>query len=1019
MSTSTESYESISYSNKLLNVAALSLFGLIANLLALELPLTTPLLLGNLAFIVILQRYGLWWGLASAALVVSPLDSALYWLCSLLQLLVVVLTSKTVRMKWALVLAYSFCCLLLLSLFPEQNQPVTAVLPGVLILTTTLMILQHFARLFVFQSASQHMKRQQPLQKQLGSRIAIMAAIPWSLMISALLHGTVVLNLSGYVSELAMQQQQIESQLKQKLMSYQAELRLASGYANLVGDQQSLQQLVYSQPEFISALRTDASGVVSSFFKEQAAQDIEGYSVAHRDYFIQPQRTGQAYISDVFQGQRLGTDLLFALSLPLYKEQQFSGVLELSVALDRLTTALKPRYQDKHLQVVLMDGQQIKIWGYAAPQQPGQKIALDHASVAKSKAYLTHSPFHSLGDLHFNQQGNKIRLQSQIEGTNWPLLLLWDYSHLALFYQLLTLAALLLMLAGFELLSRSSRRFASGYTGALQQLMNAIESMQLNSVEPSKLVLKNSALEFEHLLTSFTSLQQRLQSGHQALQSALEEKTSLSQQLEQRVTERTAELSIERDKAQQLASTKTRFLANMSHELRTPLTVILGFIQQILTKPHDPLLQNQLQTIDSQSKFLLQIVNDILDAAKMDEGKLPLELQDFELQPLLNELHQSMLPAAQAKALNFSLNNKYPLPRTLHSDPLRLKQILMNLLSNALKFTQQGEVRLSATIQQNQLQLSISDTGPGISSEMQQKLFAAFEQGDPGVSRQFGGTGLGLYICKQLADLLGYQLTLHSTLDQGAEFTLSIPLSVHTELLLKAPKQAASNSMQPQQQLPEFIGSVLIVDDVPDLRLLFSTLLKSTGLEIQTAFNGLDAIQKVTLEPFDLILMDMHMPVMDGLTATYEIRRLGYQLPIIALTADVQAEQKRLCLQAGCHAVLTKPVQAQVLYDKIAEFLPAKQKVQAQTDVQQQLDELAAMYRETLPAVALELEQLMQLQEPDSTAVLLHRIKGTSACFGFNRISTLAAATELALAENVWPAEQFKELLLAIQQEHP
>lgn len=1019
MSIVPDPYKSMVQPHKLFSVAALSLFGLIANLLALELPLTTPLLLGNLAFIVILQRHGLWWGLASAILVLFPLDSPLYWLCSLLQLLTVLLFSRVTRRKWLLLLLYFLCCLLVLFWFPVQKQPFIAVLLSALILTSTLMILQHFARLFIFQSASQQTKRQQPLQKQLGSRIAIMAAIPWSLMISALLHGSVVLNLSGYVNELAMQQQQIESQLKQKLMSYQAELRLASSYASLVGDEQSLQQLVYSQPEFISALRTDAAGIVRSFFKEQAAQDIAGHSVAHRDYFIEPQRTGQAYISDVFQGQRLGTDLLFALSLPLFQEQQFAGVLELSVALERLTTALKPRYQDNHLQVILMDGQQIKIWGYAAPQLPGQKMALDHASVAKSKAYLTQSPFHSPGELYFNQQGNKIRLESQIEGTNWPLLLLWDYSHLALFYQLLTLAALLLMLAGFELLSRSSRRFASGYTGALQQLMNAIESMQLHSVEPAKLVLKNSALEFEHLLASFTSLQQRLQSGHKALQSALEEKTNLSQQLEQRVTERTAELSIERDKAQQLASTKTRFLANMSHELRTPLTVILGFIQQIMTKPHDSLLQSQLQTIDSQSKFLLQIVNDILDAAKMDEGKLPLELLDFELQQLLNELHQSLLPAAQAKALNFCLDIKYPLPRTLHSDPLRLKQILMNLLSNALKFTQQGEVRLSATIAQNQLHLVISDTGPGISSEMQQKLFAAFEQGDPGVSRQFGGTGLGLYICKQLADLLGYQLTLHSTLEQGTQFTLAIPLTVHTELLLKAPLQSTRNSMQAQQQLPTFVGKVLIVDDVPDLRLLFSTLLKSTGLEIQTALNGLDAIQKVTLETFDLILMDMHMPVMDGLTATLELRRLGYQIPIIALTADVQAEQKRLCLQAGCQTVLTKPVQAEHLYSKIAEFLPVKQSEKAETAVQQQLDELTAMYRESLPSVALDLEKLMQVEDPVPTAALLHRIKGTSACFGFNRISSLAAAAERALAENNWPLEQLKELLIAIQQENP
>lgn len=1022
MLASQEKYERSTFSDKLLKIIALSLFGLIANLLALELPLTTPLLLGNLAFIVILQRNGLWWGLASAIFVLLPLDSALYWLCSLLQLLVVLVAGKTTRMLWVSALLYFLGCLLLLSLWPEQMHSWTVVLLGAVILTTTLLILRHIAKLFIFQSASQRMKRHQPLQKQLGSRVAVMAAIPWALMISVLLHGTVVLNLSDYVNELATQQQQIESHLKQKLTSYHAELKLASGYASLVGDEQSLRQLVRSQPEFISALRTDASGIVSSFFKEETAQDIQGHSVAYRDYFIQPRSTGQPYISDVFQGRKLGTDLLFALSLPLYKQQQFSGVLELSVALDRLTTALKLQQQDQYLQVLLMDGQHIKIWGYADDHKPGQKMLLTDASIAESKAYLTHSPFHSQGHLHFNQLGNKIRLESQIEGTSWPLLLLWDYSHLALLYQLLTFAALLFMLAGFELLSRSSSRFASGYTGALQQLIRTIESMQPGSPQSSRLVLKDSAFEFEQLLASFTSLQQRLHSGHQALQSALEEKTNLSQQLEQRVTERTAELSIERDKAQQLASAKTRFLANMSHELRTPLTIILGFIQQILTLPHDSQLQNQLQTIDSQSKFLLQIVNDILDAAKMDEGKLPLELQNFELQPLLNELHHSMLPAAQTKALNFSLDSRYPLPRTLHSDPLRLKQILMNLLSNALKFTQQGEVRLSAAIHKNQLHLVVSDTGPGISAEMQEKLFAAFEQGDPGISRQFGGTGLGLYICKQLADLLGYQLKLQSSPNEGCQFSLLIPLSVQTELLLKAPKQqSASNKVQPQQQIPQLLGSVLVVDDVPDLRLLFSTLLNSAGLQVQTALNGLDAIQKVAQQPFDLILMDMHMPVMDGLTAARELRRQGYQMPVIALTADVQSEQKQLCLDAGCQAVLTKPVQSGVLYNKISEFLQVEKsiKTEVEVEVQQQLDELTCLYRDSLPNVAQELEQLMQLREPSSTAALLHRIKGTSACFGFSQISALAATTEQALKENHWPAEQLNELLLQMRQEQP
>ena len=1014
---SSDRYSGSSFSRQILSITGLSLFGVLANLLALELPLSTPLLLGNLAFIVVMQRYGFVWGLICAVLVLSPLTSFVYWICSLLQLLVCVPAVNSHRRHWVAVTLYFLVTFVLLFAVDTGSEVMPWMLLNAVILTSTLVILKRCAKLFEIQAASLAEKRQQPLKAQLASRIALIAVIPWALIISVLLHGTVVLNLSSHVSELTEQQQLIVTQLQQRLSSYQAELKLASGYARLVGDEQSLQQLVRSQPEFISALRTDPSGIVTAFFKEKIAQDIKGHSVTHRDYFQKPQQTGAPYISDVFQGQKLGKDLLFALSMPLYQQQKFAGVLELSLALQRLTTALKVPAPVTGLQLLLTDGAEIKIWGLADEYQAGQHVDLATATLAESEAYLTHSPFYRQSHLHFNQTGNKIRLSSAVEGTNWQLLLFWDHGTVALYYQLLTLLALLAMLAGIELLTRSSQRFASGYTLALQQLISSIERMELGSSASSRQHLDNSALEFEQLLSSFTSLQQRLLAGHQALQSALAEKTTLSLQLEQRVEERTAELSIERDKAQQLAQAKTRFLANMSHELRTPLTIILGFIQQILTRTHAPQVQSQLHTIESQGKFLLQIVNDILDAAKMDEGKLPLELQHFELHSLLRELHQSMLPAAAAKQLHFELDCRYPLPRTLYADPLRLKQILMNLLGNALKFTQQGEVRISAIVKNNQLHLSVSDTGPGISAEMQQKLFAAFEQGDPGISRQFGGTGLGLYICKQLADLMGYQLTLQSTLDQGCQFSLQIPLPAQTELLLKAPKAQSNDLVQPQQQIPQLSGTVLIVDDVPDLRLLFSTLLSPTGLEIQTAVNGLDALQKVALRTYDLILMDMHMPVMDGLTASNELRRQGYQMPIIALTADVQEEQKRLCLQAGCHAVLTKPVQAQLLYDKIAEFLPKTQASLVKTEVQQQLDELTSLYRGTLPTVAQELEQLMQLQEPEATAALLHRIKGTSACFGFTRISALAAKTESALKENRWPLEQLNELLQQIRQE--
>lgn len=1008
----------LTFSSALLYTFGLTLFGVLANMLALELPQSTPLLLGNLAFFVVYQRLGPIWGLACAIMVLSPINSPLFWLCSLLQILLFVPKQQNWKTMLLVCFGYFIACFYLHQLMLPPQQPWFLSLLSSFILTTTLLVLHHCSRLFLVSSANQATKKQQPLQQQLGSRIAVLAAIPWALMICIVLHGSIVLNLSGHISSLEEQKQHLESQLKQKLSSYQAELRLASSYASLVGDKQSLRQLVHSQPEFISALRTDGAGTVMHFYKEEVAQDITGYSVRHRDYFQQAEATLLPYISNVFQGQKLGVDRLFALSMPLFSQQKFSGVLELSVALERLTDSLVLQQQDPRLKLLLVDGRQQKIWGIQDLSPLGKAVDLNSPLLAESASYLTHSPFFTADHLHFNQAGTELRLEKKLQGTEWQLLLFWDHIQLTLGYQLLTFGALLLLLAGFELMSRSSQRFVSGYTQALQQLITAVESMELGSAKWSEHRLQNSALEFEQLLNSFKHMQQRLQSGHQQLQSALQEKTELSEMLEQRVIERTAELSIERDKAQQLALAKTRFLANMSHELRTPLTIILGFVEQLLNQQHDAQLQSQLQTIASHSTFLLQIVNDILDAAKMDEGKLPLEIQHFELLGLLNDLHQSMLPTAQSKQLEFELNCHYPLPLQLQSDPLRLKQILMNLLGNALKFTEKGKVTLSAQLFEGQLQLTVSDTGPGISEAQQQKLFAAFEQGDPGISRQFGGTGLGLYICKQLSDLLGFELKLRSQTDEGASFSLRIPLSAQAELILSNPVSTKAKA-KTVHQVPKLSGSVLIVDDVPDLRLLLTTLLAPSGLQLETAIHGLDALQKVARQSFDLILMDMHMPVMDGLTACRELRRQGYSMPIIALTADVQQTQRILCMEAGCQAVLAKPVQSTMLFNKIAELLQLKARINTAEVVQEQMDELITMYREGLPKLSIELKQSIEAKAAAPLAALLHRIKGTSACFGFTRISALAADAERIANANQWPEQELQLLLEQIQQEQP
>lgn len=382
---------------------------------------------------------------------------------------------------------------------------------------------------------------------------------------------------------------------------------------------------------------------------------------------------------------------------------------------------------------------------------------------------------------------------------------------------------------------------------------------------------------------------------------------------------------------------KSEFLANMSHEIRTPMTAILGYADLLevdgeLTSDREQAL-DAIRTIKANSKHLLTIINDILDMSKIDSGKMSVESIETSPVLILDEVTNLVRCQCDGKRLGLHVIYESAIPKAIESDPTRLRQILLNLVGNAIKFTEMGSVTISVAfrLETNSLYFSVIDTGIGMSPDQRDVIarFDPFSQADSSTTRKFGGSGLGLRICNSLAVILGGGITVESEIGKGSRFTLAIdignpkPLELLTITELKSRKKTSpttkNSSVQCVYGAPLEGVRVLLAEDGPDNQRLFSFHLKKAGAEVCLTENGLVAVQFMeeavansTALP-DMILMDMQMPEMDGYTATARLRALGCTLPIVALTAHAMDGDRQKCLDAGCNDYLTKPIDKDLL----------------------------------------------------------------------------------------------------------
>jgi signal transduction histidine kinase/CheY-like chemotaxis protein len=662
-------------------------------------------------------------------------------------------------------------------------------------------------------------------------------------------------------------------------------------------------------PGFKTLFVTDATGKLQVTLPDLRGSEWRSarLDVSDRPYFKRIILTGQPYISRVFQGRGPGNKPVVVIGAPVKQSDgRIKGIVAGSLKLDSLASALDMASASQT--VALVDDRHRFIAGKGPDALASLQAVPSDSPVeeALSRQEARHVFAHG-----------RLAMRTDIEATPWKLIQIVPLDpaidSLNTYTLTVGLLALLFVFGSREL----ATRLAGSVSGPLEQMSRIASSIRANvPVQSFDLEQGTAPKEVELLAQHLNRMLHDLDLARHRLQHSLAEKTEINERLEAHnraldslVQEKTSELLRAKEEAEELAQSRSAYLAAMSHEIRTPLGGLLGLVKLFDESNLEPEQKDQLQTIRRCGESLLNIVNGILDNARIDSGFMELDMHVIEPQMLVQETVRLYQSAAREKGI--TLHEEWDdaiaaLP-PIQGDPFRIKQVIGNLISNAIKFTRDGHIYVRIHLGQQEknriwLKYEVEDTGIGIPAEQIDRIFEPFSQAHSGIQKNYGGSGLGLTISRKLAVMMGGHLDIRSVARQGSVFVLSLP-----HQLVESP----DNDQTPGDESDVLRGKkVLIAEDNSVNQKIIQSIVRNLGMDFAVASNGKDVLQQLREDHFDLILMDCQMPIMDGYTATRHIRASSEryaQIPIIAVTAHASPGDRERCLVAGMNDHIGKP----------------------------------------------------------------------------------------------------------------
>jgi signal transduction histidine kinase/CheY-like chemotaxis protein len=692
-------------------------------------------------------------------------------------------------------------------------------------------------------------------------------------------------------------------------------------------NQSSIEKFHVLYPFFRTLAIVDGHGILTAADPKQGetGRSILGLSLADREYVKQTVATGRPFVSDVFLSRAIGTDPIVMLTVPMFNRKgEMTGIIGGSLRCSSFHQILESIAYMKERELLILDQQRRVIFASSgAPFKPMENLS--GSALFAAAHQVSQKTFRTEREIG-NKRHEKWLTSLTHTKAGWTIVLSQPLSVIVEESTSYYLVTAIWVLIGLMISSLGARQLSKSLTRPVEGLAERIGRgvMDGGALKPTKLP-RNSPLEIVQLVNDFDEMAVRLSDSYRQLQSALSDRERLNAELaevlndlETRVRSRTAELADAKERAEEASRLKSEFLANMSHEIRTPMNGFMGMLDVLLETHLSEDQADFAETARASAGTLLEILGDILDFSKIEAGRMELDPVAISVAALVQETMRPLGVVAARVGVDLRSTTSDNVPPVLIGDPMRLRQVLTNLVSNALKFTKVGCIEVRASMTSDEvLHFAVKDSGIGLTSEQQRVIFEPFRQADGSTTRNYGGIGLGLSISKRLAELMGGEVGVMSAPGEGSTFWFTARVGLTDTAVKSAPAaRIAAGNPSSSRSL-----KILVAEDNPVNQRVIKTLLERRGHTVALADTGVAALQRAEEVDFDVVLMDVQMPEMDGITAIRFLReqdaRRGTHTPVVVLTAHAMRGDRERFLEAGADGYVSKPIQIEQLEAEI------------------------------------------------------------------------------------------------------